>query len=169
MPLRRRISNNLSDVPHTHFCGSAISMFGDCVVWIRVHFADSLGHSVVRARTVGYLAIRASAGRVQKSRPRTAPEVIPRYSCQTLGDVGRFQRSLLEDSWVLRSLRMARHGAWSRNRLGTHSCGRKSYEQAFLSNYRGDADIFGACGAFFKELGSDTYRTQGSEAWPVDS
>ena len=99
------------------------------VVATVVAFIDSLGHFVVRIRTDGEPSIQAVATRLARARPRTLLETAPRYSSQSFGGVGSFQKRLIEDVRTLRSssemqlateidanhpvlLWLVRHAAW---------------------------------------------------------
>ena len=123
-------------------------------------FLDSLGHTRARLRTDGEPSIVMVAERLRRERPGLILEQAPRYSSQSLGGVGRYQRSLLEDVRTLKSeVEMAygaeiasssavwpwlvRHAAWARARFANHAGGRTSFEQAFDMKYRGSVVPFG--------------------------
>eukprot|EP00969_Alexandrium_andersonii_P178079 7874225-Alexandrium_andersonii.AAC.1 len=65
-------------------------------------FIDSLGHQRYRLRTDNEPTIVKLAARLCKERPGGVRETAPRYSSQSLGGVGRFQRQLKEDVVTLR-------------------------------------------------------------------
>jgi len=140
-------------------------------------FASSLGHRRIRLRTDGEPSILKVARHSRELRNDTSLEQAPRYSRQSLGGVGRFQRQVMEDVVTLRySLesrfgmpitpqqqcwpRLAPHAAWAANRFATRVNNRIAFENAFDMSYRGVLVRFAEC-VFYKEPSSSTGRLTG--------
>ena len=154
--------------------------------WIG-EFITSLGHVKVTVRTDGEPAILNIARRLADALRNDAMvgikgiraflETAPRYSSQSMGGVGSFQRTLKTDVLTMRYDVEARytfalgpgHNLWPwmvrwasfvRSRYGVKSNGRTAYQDAFDTDYTGDILPFGET-AMFRMPGSKTGAVQG--------
>ena len=150
-------------------------------------FVASLGHTKVVVRTDGEPAAQAIAKRLLDTfrkdlvvgvrGVKATMETAPRYSSQSLGGVGAFQRTLKTDVLTMRYDLEARyqmklltsHNAWPwmvrwaafvRSRFGIKANGRTAYQDAFDTNYSGEVLPFGET-AMFRTPISKTGAVQG--------